>query len=34
MVNGDGAADLCALFLDAEDRPLTGIAASLAEPTK
>jgi hypothetical protein len=34
MVNGDGAADLCALFLDAEDRPLTGFAASVVDATK
>jgi hypothetical protein len=30
IVNGGGATDFCARFLDAEDKPLTGITVSLA----
>ena len=31
ILNGGGATDFCARFLDAEDRPLTGITVSLSE---
>lgn len=31
IVNGGGATDFCARFLDAEDRPLKGITVSLGE---
>jgi hypothetical protein len=31
IVNGGGATDFCARFLDAEDKPLKGITASLGE---
>ena len=34
IVNGGGATDFCARFLDAEDKPLTGYTATLAEVTK
>jgi hypothetical protein len=34
IVNGGGATDFCARFLDAADKPLTGIAASLVEATR
>ena len=31
IVNGGGATDFCARFLDANDRPITGLSASLSE---
>ncbi len=31
IVNGGGATDFCARFLDANDRPVTGLSASLSE---
>ena len=31
IVNGGGAKDLCARFLDANDRPVTGMSTSLSE---
>jgi len=31
IVNGGGATDFCARFLDAEDKPLKEITASLGE---
>jgi hypothetical protein len=34
IVNGGGATDFCARFLDAEDRPLTGFTASAGEVGK
>ena len=34
IVNGGGATDFCARFLDAEDKPLTGYTVTLAEATK
>lgn len=32
IVNGGGATDFCARFLDAEDKPLKGYTASLSDP--
>jgi hypothetical protein len=32
-VNGGGAIDFCARFLDADDKPVTGITASLVDAT-
>jgi hypothetical protein len=34
IVNGGGATDFCARFLDADDKPLKGIAVSLSELRK
>ncbi|HEY3836168.1 MAG TPA: hypothetical protein VGL72_06335 [Bryobacteraceae bacterium] len=34
IINGGGATDFCARFLDANDRPLKGITASLIEAAK
>jgi hypothetical protein len=34
IVNGGGATDFCARFLDAEDKPLTGYTVTLAAATK
>jgi hypothetical protein len=34
IVNGGGATDFCARFLDAEDKPLKGYTVSLAEVRK
>jgi len=34
VVNGGGATDLCARFLDANDKPLTGFTVSLTAPSK
>jgi hypothetical protein len=31
VINGGGATDFCARFLDANDRPVTGLTASLSE---
>jgi hypothetical protein len=34
IVNGGGATDFCARFLDADDRPIKGITATLSEVHK
>jgi hypothetical protein len=34
VINGGGATDFCARFLDAEDKPLKGFTVSLVETTK
>ena len=34
VINGGGATDFCARFLDAEDRPLTGFTASVSDADK
>ncbi len=34
IVNGGGATDFCARFLDAADKPLKGFTVTLAEPAK
>jgi hypothetical protein len=34
VINGGGATDFCARFLDADDRPLTGFSVSAGEPGK
>jgi len=34
VINGGGATDFCARFLDADDRPLKGITVSLSEVRK
>jgi hypothetical protein len=34
IINGGGATDFCARFLDAEDKPLKGISVSLSEVSK
>jgi hypothetical protein len=34
IVNGGGATDFCARFLDPDDRPLTGFTVSVAGPAK
>jgi hypothetical protein len=34
IVNGGGATDFCARFLDENDKPVTGITASLSDSTK
>jgi hypothetical protein len=30
IINGGGATDFCARFLDAQDRPITGLRTQLA----
>jgi hypothetical protein len=34
IVNGGGATDFCARFLDADDKPVTGITASLSDSAR
>jgi hypothetical protein len=34
VVNGGGATDFCARFLDADDKPIKGLIVSLSEPRK
>ncbi len=34
VINGGGATDFCARFLDAEDRPLTGFTVSISDADK
>jgi len=34
IVNGGGSTDFCARFLDADEKPVTGIAVSLVDATK
>jgi len=34
VVNGGGATDFCARFLDADDKPVKGITVSLSEVRK
>jgi hypothetical protein len=34
VINGGGATDFCARFLDADDRPLTGYSVSAGERAK
>jgi hypothetical protein len=34
VVNGGGATDFCARFLDANDKPVTGFTVSLSAPSK
>ena len=34
VINGGGATDFCARFLDADDKPIKGITVSLVETTK